>query len=173
MVLFLLFALFLSYWKSMAKISRKLDKKTPSKLPPFNLPEPNDDMAAFGWSMDRLRYPAESSTKNDIWPGRSVFEIAEARQLVDQYGFNIDFVNPKFIQVMLDNSVAVRAMAEKCATAKYSEESRAALRKTIMQEFKDVIVPAMLERFKKVSGLVADFYAARIAHLMTYGPEDN
>jgi hypothetical protein len=77
------------------------------------------------------------------------------------------------VQVMLDNSIAVRAMADKCAADKYSEESRAALRKAIMTEFKDVIIPVMLERFKKISGLVADFYAARIAHVMTYGPEDN
>lgn len=133
--------------------------------------EPNDDVSAFGWSMDRLRYPSEDSTKTDVWPGRSIFEVAEAKALVEQYGFNIDFVNPKFVQVMLDNSIAVRAMADKCAADKYSEESRAALRRTIMTEFKDVVVPEMIARFKKISGLVADFYAARIAHVMTYGPD--
>jgi hypothetical protein len=74
---------------------------------------------------------------------------------------------------MLDNSEKVRAAAEKCAAAKYSEESRANLRRVIMAEFKDVILPEMLVRFKKVSGLVADFYAARLAHLMTYGPDED
>jgi hypothetical protein len=154
-----------------SKLSRKIDKKEPAKKPPFNMAEPNDDVSAFGWSMDRLRYPSEDSTKTDVWPGRSIFEVAEAKALVEQYGFNIDFVNPKFVQVMLDNSIAVRAMADKCAADKYSEESRAALRRTIMTEFKDVVVPEMIARFKKISGLVADFYAARIAHVMTYGPD--
>ena len=133
--------------------------------------EPNDDAAAFGWSMDKLRYPSRDSTKTDIWPGRSIFEIEEARELAEQYGYNIDFVNAKFVQVVLDNSAAVRAAAEKCAANKYSDESLAAMRRVIIQEFKDVVVPAMTERFKKVAGLVADFYAARIAHLMTFGQD--
>lgn len=135
--------------------------------------EPNDDAAAFGWSLDKLRYPAKDSTKTDIWPGASVFEIEESKDLRDVYGFDINFVNAKFVQVVLDNSEKVRAAAEKCAAAKYNEESRAAVRRVILSEFKDVVIPEILARFKKVSGLVADFYAARIAHLMTYGPDES
>lgn len=157
----------------MAKISRKLDIKKPDKMPPFLMAEPNDDAAAFGWSLDRLRYPSEDSTKGDVWPGAPVFQIEEEKELRSLYGFNIEFVNPKFVQVMLDNSQKVRNAAEKCAAAKYSPESRAELRKVIMAEFKDTIVPEMLARFKKVASLVADFYAARLAHLMTYGPEED
>lgn len=137
------------------------------------MPEPNDDLAAFGWSMDRLRYPSDTSTKTDVWPGRSIFEVDEAKDLYEQYGFNIDFVNPKFVQVMLDSSVAVRAAAEQCANKKYSPESRADLRAVINAEFRDKIVPAMVARFKKVSALVADYYAARLAHLMTFGPDED
>lgn len=154
-----------------AKVSRKLDKPAPTKKPPFNMPEPNDDLSAFGWSMDRLRYPSATSTKTDVWPGPSIFEIEEAKALYEQYGFNIEFVNPKFVQVMLDNSVAVRAAAEQCANKKYSPESRADLRAVINAEFRDKIAPAMIARFKKVSALVADYYAARIAHLLTFGAE--
>jgi hypothetical protein len=157
----------------MAKLSRKLDVKKPDKLPPFMMAEPNDDAAAFGWSLDRLRYPAESSTKDDVWPGTPIFQIEEEKELRAIYGFNIEFINPKFVQVMLDNSAKVRTAAEKCAAAKYSPESRAALRKIIMAEFKETIVPEMLVRFKKVAGMVADFYAARLAHLTTYGAEDD
>jgi len=154
-----------------SKLSRKIDKKEPTKKPPFEMAQPNDDIAAFGWSMDRLRYPSKDSTKTDVWPGRSVFEVAEAQALVDQYGFNVEFVNPKFVQVMLDNSTAVRSAAQKCADAKYSQEARDALRAVVNKEFRDTIVPEMLARFKKISSMVADFYAARIAHLMTFGPE--
>jgi len=110
-------------------------------------------------------------TKTDVWPGRSVFEIEESNELRDVYGFNIDFVNPKFVQVVLDNSEKIRAAAQKCAENKYSPESRNELRKVIMAEFRDTAIPEMLSRFKKVAGMVADFYAARLAHLMTYGPE--
>jgi hypothetical protein len=153
------------------KLSRKLDKKESTKKPPFNMAEPNDDLSAFGWSMDRLRYPSATSTKTDVWPGKSIFEVDEAKALYEQYGFNIDFVNPKFVQVMLDNSVSVRNAAQKCADDKYSPESRANLRAAINKEFRETIAPATIARFKKVSALVADYYAARIAHLLTYGPE--
>lgn len=157
----------------MAKIKRTLDVKKPDKMPPFIMPEPNDDAAAFGWSLDRLRYPAPSSTKTDIWPGQPIFQIDEENELRDMYGFNIEFVNPKFLQVMLDNSEKIRTAAQRCADTKYSPESRDELRKVIVAEFRDVVVPEMLRRFKKVASLVADFYAARLAHLLTYGPEEN
>lgn len=135
--------------------------------------EPNDDAAAFGWSLDKLRHRSKDSTKTDVWPGSCIFEVDEANELRDAYGFDINFINAKFVQVMLDNSTKVRAAAEKCAAAKYSEESRADLKRAIMSEFRDTVLPEILARFKKVSGLVADFYAARIAHLMTYGPEED
>lgn len=157
----------------MAKIKRTLDIKKPDKMPPFVMAEPNDDAAAFGWSLDKLRYPSKDSTKADIWPGSSIFEIEEGKDLRDAYGFDIHFVNAKFVQVVLDNSEKVRAAAEKCAAAKYSEESRANLRRVIMAEFKDAVLPEILARFKRISGLVADFYAARIAHLTTYGPDES
>lgn len=156
----------------MSKLKRKLDVKKPDKLPPFMMDEPNDDACAFGWSLDKLRYPAEPATKGDIWPGRNIFQVEEAKELFDMYGFDINFVNAKFVQVVLDNSEKVRAAAEKCAAAKYSDEALANLRRVILAEFKDVVIPEMLTRFKKVAGMVADFYAARLAHLMTYGPED-
>lgn len=135
--------------------------------------EPNDDAAAFGWSLDKLRYPAKDSKKGDVWPGPSVFEIEEGVELRNAYGFDINFINAKFVQVLLDNSAKVRAAAEKCAAAKYSEEARADLKRIIMAEFRDTVLPEILARFKKISGLVADFYAARIAHLITYGVEED
>lgn len=156
----------------MAKITRKLDIKKPEKTPPFVMPEPNDDAAAFGWSLDRLRYPSKDSTKTDIWPGRGVFEIAEAEEFRKTYGFNIEFVNPKFVQVMLDTSPDVRAAAEKCAKAGYTPKALKALRAVIYKEFTAVIVPEMIDRFQKVAGMVAEFYAARLAHIQTFGYGD-
>ena len=135
------------------------------------MPEPNDDLAAFGWPLAKLRYPSRDSTKTDIWPGKPVFEVEEAKELAEQYGFDIEFVNAKFVQVMLDNSPAVREAAEQCAAAKYSQESLENLRGVIVKEFRDAVVPEMTKRFKKISAMVAQFYAARIAHLLTFGPE--
>lgn len=157
----------------MAKLKRKLDRKEPTIKPPFNMPPPNDDLHAFGWSMDRLRYPSNDSTKTDVWPGRSVFDIDTANALRDTYGFNVEFMNAKYLQVMLDSSPKVMAACQKAAEANYSEESLANLRKIVMTEFKDLVLPDMLTRFKKVAGMVGQFYAARMAHVQTFGAEED
>jgi hypothetical protein len=156
----------------MAKLKRKLDRKEPTIKPPFNMTPPNDDLHAFGWSMDRLRHPSNDSTKTDIWPGRSVFDIDTDNALRDTYGFNVEFMNAKYLQVMLDSSPKVMAACQKAAEAKYSEESLLNLRKVVMAEFKDIVLVDMLTRFKKVAGMVGQFYAARMAHVQTFGVED-
>lgn len=156
----------------MAKTKRKLDKKEPTIKPPFNMAEPNDDLSAYGWSLDRLRYPSKDSTKTDIWPGRSVFDIDTNSALKDTYGFNIEFLNPKYLQVMLDSSPKVMAAAQAAAEAKYSEESLLNLRKAVLIEFRDRIIPDITARFKKISGMVGQFYAARMAHAQTFGAAD-
>ena len=137
------------------------------------MPPPNDDLHAFGWSMDRLRYPSNDSTKTDVWPGRSVFDIDTANALRDTYGFNVEFMNAKYLQVMLDSSPKVMAACQKAAEANYSEESLTNLRKIVMTEFKDLVLPDMLTRFKKVAGMVGQFYAARMAHVQTFGAEED
>jgi hypothetical protein len=102
-----------------------------------------------------------------------VFGLEEANDLVKQYGFNIEFVNPRFVQVMLDSSPAVRIAAQQCADAKYSPDAIAKLRSVINTEFKQRVIPEMTARFKKVSKMVAEFYAARIAHLQTFGNDED
>jgi hypothetical protein len=157
----------------MAKLKRTLDRKEPTVKVPFNMAEPNDDLHAYGWSMDRLRYPSVNSTKTDVWAGRSVFDIDINNELQTVYGYNIDFVNPKYVQVMLDSSPKVMAACQKAAEAKYSEDSLVNLRKVVMSEFKELVLPDMLARFKKVAGMVGQFYAARMAHVRTHGAEEN
>ena len=156
----------------MAKLKRKLDNKEPTVKPPFNMPSPNDDLHAFGWSMDRLRYPSNDSTKTDVWPGRSVFDIDTDNALRDTYGFNIEFMNAKYLQVMLDSSPKVMAACQKAAEAKYSEDSIADLRRVVLAEFRDLVLPDIATRFKKVAGMVSQFYAARMAHVQTFGAAD-
>lgn len=156
----------------MAKKKNTLGLKPPTVKPPFNLPEPNDDLHAYGWSMDRLRYPSKDSTKTDIWPGRSVFDVDTENALRDTYGFNIEFMNPKYLQVMLDSSPKIMAACQKAAEAKYSEDSIADLRRVVLAEFRDLVLPDIATRFKKVAGMVGQFYAARMAHVQTFGAAD-
>jgi hypothetical protein len=153
----------------LAKIKRQLDKPKAGPKPPFIMAEPNDDLHAFGWSMDRMRYPSKDSKPKDVWPGASVFGVPEADEYRDTYGFNVAFLNAPYLQFMLDQVPEIRAAAEKCAAAKYSAESVAALRKAALTAFRTVVMPDMEARFKKIAGLVADYYAARLAHIETFG----
>ena len=156
----------------MAKKKNTLGLKPPTVKPPFNLPEPNDDLHAYGWSMDRLRYPSKDSTKTDIWPGRSVFDVDTENALRETYGFNIEFMNPKYLQAMLDSSPKIMAACQKAAEAKYSEDSIADLRRVVLAEFRDLVLPDIATRFKKIAGMVGQFYAARMAHVQTFGAAD-
>lgn len=155
----------------MAK-QKRTAKQPEVKKAPFVMAEPNDDASAFGWTLGNLRNPMPVDEHGDIWPGRPVFQIEEEPELREAYGFNIDFVNTKFVQVMLDGNKAVANATKKAAQAGYTPEARAALKRVIMREFKDNIVPAMIERFNRVADYVADFYAARLAHIQTFGQDD-
>lgn len=157
----------------MAKIKRQLDKPKNTPKPAFNLAEPNDDLHAFGWSMDRMRYPAKDSKPGDVWPGASIFGVPEADAFRDTYGFNVSFLSAPYLQFMLDQVPEIRSAAEKCSEAKYSPESLAALRKAVATAFRTVVMPDMEARFKKISGLVAEFYAARLAHIEKFGFEED
>lgn len=140
--------------------------------PPFVMAEPNDDAAAFGWSMGNLRCPMPPDDDGEIWPGKPVFQIEEEPELRAAYGFDINFVNAKFVQVMLDGSEAVANATKRAARAGYTPESRAALKKVILREFETQVVPEITRRFKAVADYVADFYAARLAHIQTFGQDD-
>lgn len=143
------------------------------KKPPFQLEEPNDDIGAFGWDLSRLRYPSESSTKNDIWPGRHMFEVPDAKDYRRGYGFDIYFASAKFIQIRLDNSKEINLAADKVRKSNYSAESIEHMRKEIMRVYREEIVPEIDTHFERISSEVAKFYAARLAHLETFGRESD
>ena len=162
----------------MRKTRRSRKKKKPAaepavkqEQPDFNMAEPNDDMAAFGWDLGRLRYKSKDSTKNDIWPGRSMFEIEEAEDLVDTYGYNIEFINPKFLQIMLDVSPAVRRQLIAVKRANYSPRALSKLAAVISKVVEEDIVPEMLQRLSGVMPAIAQFYAARLAHVDKFGAD--
>lgn len=147
-------------------------KQPPVQRPRYVMPEPNSDLAAFGWDMGRMRYPAKDSTKTDVWPGRNMFEIADAEKLVSLYGFDINFVCPKYVQFMLDQNQEIRDGAEKVRAAGYTQAALTEFADIVRKVFKTVVVPAMVEQFNNVGGAVARFYAARLAHIDKFGVED-
>ena len=154
-------------------MARKEKTKQPEPPKPrYVMPDPNSDLAAFGWDMGRLRYPSKESTKTDVWPGRSVFEIAGAEKLIDLYGFDIYFVCPKYVQFVLDQNQDIRAGAQKVRAAGYTQAALTEFAATVRKVFKSVVVPEMIRQFEGVGLDVAKFYAARLAHIDKFGVED-
>lgn len=132
---------------------------------------PNDDADAYGWTLGKLRHPA-AGADDEGWPGLSMFDMPlpfEVRQL---YGHNVEFVCPGFVQLLFDADPRIRAGALKVRAAKYSAASIKKYQKTVGVVFADVVMPEIKKRFEAVSARVAEFYAARLAHIDTFGVDE-
>jgi hypothetical protein len=160
----------------MANIKKKhrLEKKVDVVKPPFMMADPNDDAAAYGWSLGKLRYPGDPDPEEPgtHWPGDHVFNVPTPLEVRQVYGHNIEFVCPAFVQLMLDAEPEIRKGAERVRKAGYTPEALAKYRKVVLAVFQEKILPQMVQRFEEVSGLVAEFYAARLAHIDTFGVEE-
>lgn len=157
----------------MARKSKtKLDKQPAGPKPKFVMADPNDDAAAFGWTLGKLRYLSENEVNGEHWPGRGVFDVPYSFETRQVYGHIIEFINPAFLQIQLDSSEEVRAGAESARKAGYTPEAIDKLRKTITRVFNEKVIPDVVARFKKVAGITAEFYCARLAHIDMFGMED-
>lgn len=151
---------------------KEKEKKAPAPRPKYVMAAPNDDIAAFGWDLSKLRYPSKDSKPNDVWPGPSMFEIEGANELRDPYGFDINFVCAKYVQVLLDQEKDIMVGAQKVRDAGYTKAALEEFAETVRQTFKKVVVPKIVAQFNNISQSVAEFYAARLAHIDKFGVED-
>lgn len=134
--------------------------------------DPNDDAAAFGWTLGKLRYPGEKDGAGEAWPGAYVFQVPTPYEVRQIYGHNIEFVNPGFVQLLLDSEPDVRNGAEKVRAAGYTPEALKKYSKTVIKVFHEKVLPQIVERFEDVAPMIAEFYAARLAHIDKFGIED-
>jgi hypothetical protein len=148
----------------------KLDKVAPKPRPKFVMSAPNDDAAAYGWTLGKLRHPPQNP--KDALQGPLVFDVPTDYATRQVYGHNIEFICPAYIQLLLDAEPAVRAGAEKVKAAGYSPEALKEFSETIIDVFKKKILPDVVRRFEGAAGMVAQFYAARLAHIDKFGHND-
>ena len=160
----------------MANIKKKnrLDKKVVTVKAPFTMADPNDDAEAYGWSLGKLRYQGKPDPADPgaHWPGEHIFTIPTPLEVRQVYGHSIEFVCPAFVQLMFDSEPEIRKGAERVRAAKYSPEALKKYRKVVLTVFHEKILPQIVTRFEEVSGLVSEFYAARLAHIDTFGVEE-
>lgn len=133
--------------------------------------EPNDDLEAHGWDLKNLRYPSKDSTPDDVWPGRSIFNIEQDIKSIDRYGVDAHFVCPKYLQIALDQSAALREAAMAAKKAGYTKASIERLQAAIVKIFDEEILPDIAAKFYEVATYVAQFYAARLAYSAIRQPE--
>ncbi len=152
---------------------KSVKKLTPQNAPKpaYVMPGPNSDIEAYGWDMSKLRHPdPESDSKKDPDPGTPVFTAPEATwENRQRYGHDIDFLCPQYVQLMLDRCEAVRDAAVASHDAKYSAESIEKIHAAIRAEFDKKILPEIKKNFGQISLMLAQFYAARIAHIKKFG----
>jgi hypothetical protein len=155
----------------MAKKQHKLDKRPASPKPAFAMADPNDDAAAFGWSLGKLRYRGKPDEEHsgEFWPGPHVFAVPTPIEVRQVYGHEIEFVNPAFVQLLLEADPTVRAAADKVKAAGYSPAALKKFGKTIATVFREKILPEIEQRFESVADMVAEFYAARLAYIDKFG----
>ena len=129
---------------------------------------PNDNLEAYGWSMHRLRAP---TTDPEI-SGRPVFNLRLTIKEISQYGVDLTFVDPRYLQFMLDQQPEIQRAVQKTKAAGYSPEALEKLNKVIVRIFEERVLVDMIHRFFKAAPLVAQFYAAKRAHEDMFGVEE-
>lgn len=155
----------------MAK-KHTLDKPDRPKAA-YMMPAPNADMHAYGWDLKNIRYPdPKSLDKKDPDPGKPVFTAPQQTpETMQRYGHDAQFICPKYLQIMLDRSPELKAAVMEAAEKRYRGEDIAKIQAAVEKVFTEVILPDIAENFKAVALMIAQFYAARIAHIKKFGSE--
>lgn len=154
------------------KIDKALTKINVPK-PAFQMAEPNDDMAAFGWDLSKIRFPAPGLKRGDVWSGPPIWSVPVSKEVLHVYGPDLRFLDARFVQFCLDSIPEVREATEKAKAARYSKAAIAELQKVITTAFKTKVIPEIVTRFANVADGIAEFYAARLAHKDKFGDDDD
>jgi len=145
-----------------------LEQKKPGKRAAFVLRPPNDNLEAYGWSLYRLRAP----TADPEIAGRPVFNIPITIKEVSKYGVDLQFIDPRYLQYMLDQQPEIQKAVKKVKAAGYTPEALDRFKSVVVRVFEEHVLVDMVSRFFKAAPLVAQFYAAKLAHEDMFGVEE-
>ena len=150
----------------MAK-KHTLEKKPPGKRAAFVMRAPNDNLEAYGWNLRWLRHATDDGVG-----GRPVFNLRIPIEEVRKYGPDLQFVDPRYLQYMLEQQPEIQKAMKKVRAAGYSPAALEKFTKLVVRVFEERVLVDIIQRFFKVAPLVAQFFAAKLAHEVTFGPEE-
>lgn len=150
------------------KKSKKLDPQEQPRVP-YKMPRPNDDQHAYGWDLRCVRRPVVEGAA--IEPGLPIFEIKQPYEVRLEYGMDIQFLDPKFVNLRLSQSEVVQKALDKVKEQNYAPESVVKLEQAIQAVFDDLMLDEIKKRFNNIVPMLAQFYAARQAYVNKYGKD--
>lgn len=148
------------------KKNKKLDPQEQPRVP-YKMPRPNDDQHAYGWDLRCVRRPVVEGAA--IEPGLPIFEIKQPYEVRLEYGMDIQFLDPKFVNLRLSQSAVVQKALNKVKEQNYAPESVVKLEQAIQAVFDDLMLDEIKKRFNNIVPMLAQFYAARQAYVNKYG----
>jgi ornithine carbamoyltransferase len=156
-------------------MAKKHTLDTPARpRPAYVMPAPNDDMGAYGWDLKNIREAdPKSSDKKDPDKGPELFRAPqENMQTMRRYGHDAQFICPKYLQILLDKSEELRKAVNKAAENRYRSSDIDDIQAAVNKVFNDVVLPDIVTNFERASRAIAQFYAARMAHIKKFGSEN-
>lgn len=150
------------------KKSKKLDPQEQPRVP-YKMPKPNDDQHAYGWDLRCVRRPVVDGPA--IEPGLPIFQIKQPYETRLEYGMDIEFLDPKFVNLRLSQSEAVQKALAVVKDQNYATESLVKLEHAIQQVFDGLMLDEITKRFHGIVPMLAQFYAARQAYINKYGKD--
>jgi hypothetical protein len=162
---------FLAIGKIMAK-KHTIEKQSRPR-PAYVMPAPNDDIAAYGWDLRQIREPdAKSADKKDPDKGKPIFSAPqETLRTMERYGCDAHFLCPKYLQILLDHSDELRKVTMQAAENKYRVSDIDEIEATLKKIFEEIVLPDIVSNFNRIARPIAQFYAARLAHIRKFGSE--
>lgn len=150
------------------KTNKHLDPQEQPRVP-YKMPRPNDDQHAYGWDLRCVRRPVVEG--KDIEPGWPIFQIKQPYEVRLEYGMDIQFLDPAFVNLRLSQSEAVQAALAAVKEKNYAAESLVKLEHAIQKVFDDLMLNEIRTRFNQIVPMLAQFYAARQAYITKYGKD--
>lgn len=144
-------------------------EKTDQPRVPYKMARPNDDQHAYGWDLRCVRRPMPDGAA--IEPGLPIFQIMQPYEVRLEYGMDIEFLAPAFVNMRLSQSKEVQKALAVVKAQNYTPDAVVKLEQAIQKVFDHLMLREIQSRFNQILPTLAQFYAARQAYNDKYGKD--